>query len=81
MVGRGFIVVFGQHTLSKIYCAVNNFYTACNLNDNVALWEDLSIIKNARQTRLGVFVVTLMMLEIKMRGKGPVRGEAKGTKS
>jgi len=45
VVGRGFIALFGQHAKSNIKCALINVYAACNLNDKVALWEDLTNIK------------------------------------
>jgi len=45
--GRGFIAIFGQHTSTKLKCVVVNVYAACNMTDKVALWEELTNMKNA----------------------------------
>jgi len=49
MVGKGFIVIFGQHLKSKTKSVMVNVYASCNLSENVALWEELSNIKSAHQ--------------------------------
>jgi len=49
VVGRGFIVIFGQHIMTNLKCVVVNVYAACNWHDKVALWEDLTNLKKAHQ--------------------------------
>jgi len=45
VIGKGFIVVFEQHLKSKTKYVVISVYAACNLNEKVALWEELTNIK------------------------------------
>ena len=47
--GKGFIAIFRQHIQSKLKCVVINIYAACTVKDKLALWDDLTNVKNAYQ--------------------------------
>ncbi|XP_068466684.1 uncharacterized protein [Phaseolus vulgaris] len=49
LMGKGFIVVVGQHVKSSVRCVVANVYSPCALNAKKTLWEDLSNVKMASQ--------------------------------
>ena len=49
LMGKGFIAIFGQHIQSKLKCVVINIYAACTVKDKLALWDDLTNVKNAYQ--------------------------------
>jgi len=49
IMGKGFIVVFGNYSKTNIRCVVVNVYAACNLSDKRILWEELSNIKASSQ--------------------------------
>ena len=45
MMGKGFIVIFGQHLKTSSRCVVANVYSSCSLSGKKTLWEDLSNVK------------------------------------
>ncbi len=47
LMGKGFIVVIGQHLKSSSRCVVANVYSPCALNAKKTLWEELSNAKLA----------------------------------
>ncbi|XP_068492295.1 uncharacterized protein [Phaseolus vulgaris] len=55
LMGKGFIVVFGNYLKFKITCAVVNVYANCNLNDKKMLWTKLSNIKANSQVTVWCF--------------------------
>jgi len=50
--GKGFIVVVGQHVKSSVRCVVANIYSPCELNAKKTLWEELSNVKEASQEQI-----------------------------
>jgi len=49
VMGKGFIVIFGQHLRSSRKCAIANIYSACSLREKKTLWEEITGIKGASQ--------------------------------
>jgi len=49
VMGRGFIVIVGEHVKTKCKCVVVNVYAACNLYDKFDLWKELTGVKGAHQ--------------------------------
>jgi len=49
VMGKGFIVIVGQHLCSKRRCVIANIYSSCTLKDKKILWEELTSIKAASQ--------------------------------
>ncbi|ESW04207.1 hypothetical protein PHAVU_011G075700 [Phaseolus vulgaris] len=47
--GKGFIVIFGQHLRSSRKCVIVNIYSACSLREKKILWEEITGIKGASQ--------------------------------
>ena len=45
VMGKGFIVVIGQHKVSKCRCVVVNVYASCSLSEKVSLWGELTDLK------------------------------------
>jgi len=59
-IGKGFIVVVGQHFKCSRRCVVVNVYSACSLREKIALWGNFLLSKWLLWTHFGAFVVTLM---------------------
>jgi len=53
--GKGFIVVFGQHIKANCRCVVVNIYVACLLREKKVLWWELTRIKLVSQYLIWCF--------------------------
>jgi len=49
VMGKGFIVIFGQHLRSTRKCVIVNIYSACSLREKKILWEEITGIKGGSQ--------------------------------
>jgi len=55
VMGKGFIVVFGQYKKLNCRCVVVNVYAACSLSEKTSLWGELSDMKKASSDKVWCF--------------------------
>ena len=70
LMGKGFIVVFGNYLKFNITCAVVNVYANCNLNDKKMLWTELSNIKANSQVTVWCFCGDFNAIRSRSERKG-----------
>ena len=68
--GKGYIVIFGQHLKSNYMCVVVNIYAACSLSEKKILWDELTNIKVASQDSVWCFCGDFNAIRSRSERKG-----------
>ena len=80
MMGKGFVVIVGQHLISKRRCVIANIYSACTLRDKKILWEELTNIKAVSQESVWCFCGDFNAVRSSRERKGSSgRGDQSGS--
>jgi len=70
LMGKGFIIVYGQHLKSSSRCVVVNVYSPCALSGKKTLWEELSNAKLASQESAWCFCDDFNVVRSRSERKG-----------